>query len=149
MSERAAESANRSVELLKVAVEDRPSPARNERNGDVRAKSRPADRGRKRRSSRYIPVDIRRAVLERDGEQCTFVDERGHRCPERRRLELDHVEGFARTGKHAVDTLRVLCSMHNQRAAENMYGRTFMEAKRKGQLVPVRVPPSTSSPEPI
>ena len=80
--------------------------------------------------SRYIPAEVRRAVHERDGEQCTFVDERGKRCPETRRLELDHAEGFARGAPHTVDSLRLRCKPHNLGSAERMYGRAFMDKKR-------------------
>ncbi|MDB5214342.1 MAG: hypothetical protein JWO86_2269, partial [Myxococcaceae bacterium] len=41
---------------------------------------------------RAIPACVRRAVFERDGEQCTFIDEAGERCPQRGHLELDHIE---------------------------------------------------------
>ena len=80
--------------------------------------------------SRYIPAEVRRAVHGRDGERCTFVDERGRRCPETRRLELDHAEGFARGAPHTVDILRLRCRPHNLGSAERMYGRAFMEKKR-------------------
>jgi len=89
--------------------------------------------GKEARRSRYIPAEVRRAVFERDGEQCTFVDERGRRCPETRRLELDHAEGFARGAPHTVDSLRIRCRAHNLGSAERMYGRAFMEEKRAGK----------------
>src|SRR5215471_1553556 len=44
------------------------------------------------RNARYVPTHVRRAVWERDGAQCTFVSEDGHRCEERRSVELDHIE---------------------------------------------------------
>ena len=92
------------------------------------------------RRSRYIPAEVRRAVHERDGEQCTFVDERGRRCPATRRLELDHAEGFARGALHTVEGLRLRCRPHNQWEAERMYGRAFMEEKRTaGASAPARI----------
>ena len=39
-------------------------------------------------SSRYIPAPVRRAVSERDGNQCTFMDARGRRCTERKQLQF-------------------------------------------------------------
>lgn len=81
--------------------------------------------------SRHIPDAVKRAVYERDGGRCTFVDERDRRCEETGRLEFDHVEGFAQTGRHDIDSLRLLCRAHNQRAAEQRYGRLFMEHARK------------------
>ena len=81
-------------------------------------------------SSRHIPDAIKRAVYERDGGQCTFVDEHGKRCPETGGLEFEHQQGFARTREHDPKHMRLLCRAHNQHAAEQMYGREFMEAAR-------------------
>jgi len=94
-------------------------------------------------SSRHVPMDIRRAVHARDEGRCTYVDDSGRRCEETAGLELDHVDGFARTHVHSVEGLRLRCRPHNQHAAEQMYGREFMETarakadtKRASQLVP-------------
>jgi len=81
-------------------------------------------------SSRHIPDSIKREVYERDGGRCTFSDERGRRCGETGALEFDHIDGFARTHRHDVDRIRLLCRAHNQYAAEQIYGRTFMEQVR-------------------
>lgn len=83
--------------------------------------------------SRHIPAAIRRAVHERDGERCTFVDAHGHRCKETGGLEFDHVDGYARTGVHSVAGIRLMCSAHNAHAADRMYGRSFMEQARASQ----------------
>jgi len=80
--------------------------------------------------SRHIPDAIKRAVFERDGGRCTFADERGRRCAETGALEFDHQDGFARTRLHRADRIRLLCRAHNQHAAEQMYGRAFMERAR-------------------
>ena len=80
--------------------------------------------------SRHIPDAIKRAVFERDGGRCTFTDEGGRRCAETGALEFDHLDGFARTRVHQVDRIRLLCRAHNQHAAEQTYGRAFMERAR-------------------
>jgi hypothetical protein len=59
------------------------------------------------------------------------VSEDGHRCEERGWLELDHLDGFARTGEHSVERIATRCRVHNQYAADLMYGREFMDKKRK------------------
>ena len=82
--------------------------------------------------TRHIPDAIKREVYERDGGQCAFVAPDGRRCEERGGLEFEHTEGFARTRRHAVEELKLLCRAHNQRAADKLYGREFMEAKRRG-----------------
>jgi hypothetical protein len=81
-------------------------------------------------SSRHIPDVIKREVYERDGGRCTFTDEHGRRCGETGALEFDHRDGFARTHLHRADRIRLLCRAHNQHAAEQMYGRAFMERAR-------------------
>jgi hypothetical protein len=80
--------------------------------------------------SRRVPDAIKRAVYERDGGRCTFVDPEGRRCDARGFLELDHTEGFARTPEHRVQSLRLTCRSHNQHAADEMYGRQWMDRKR-------------------
>ena len=80
--------------------------------------------------SRHIPDAIKRVVFERDAGRCTFTDELGRRCPETGALEFDHVDGFARTHVHRAEDIRLLCRAHNQHAAEQMYGRAFMETLR-------------------
>src|SRR5438128_1313576 len=81
-------------------------------------------------SSRHIPDAMKREVYERDGARCTFTDEDGRRCGETGALEFDHLDGFARTHLHTADRIRLLCRAHNQHAAEQMYGRVFMERAR-------------------
>ena len=85
-------------------------------------------------SSRHIPDAIKRAVYERDEGRCTFADDSGRRCRETGALEFDHVDGFARTHRHDVDGIRLLCRAHNQYAAEQVYGRAFMERARAPPL---------------
>jgi 5-methylcytosine-specific restriction endonuclease McrA len=81
-------------------------------------------------ASRNIPAAIRRAVFERDGGRCAFVSSDGRRCESTDGLEIDHVEGFARTHVHEIDKLRLVCRAHNQHAADQMYGREFMDKTR-------------------
>jgi hypothetical protein len=103
-----------SKERFATGRKPRPSVARAEKEG----------------TSRHIPDAVKRAVYERDGGRCTFTDERGNRCPETGMLEFEHEDGFARTQEHDPKRIRLLCRAHNQYAAEQMYGRAFMEAAR-------------------
>jgi hypothetical protein len=80
--------------------------------------------------SRHIPDAIKRAVHERDGGRCAFVDGRGNRCGETSALEFDHIDGFALTHMHDVAAIRLHCRAHNQHAAEKLYGRAFMDSVR-------------------
>jgi 5-methylcytosine-specific restriction endonuclease McrA len=63
-------------------------------------------------ASRYVPAAVRRAVCQRDGEQCAFVGRSG-RCQERGFLELHHVIPFAEGGPTVVDNLQLRCRAHN------------------------------------
>jgi len=81
--------------------------------------------------ARHIPAEVKREVWERDGGQCTFVGENGHRCESRTRLEFDHVEPVAQGGHATVKGLRLRCRAHNQYEAERAFGRDFMTTKRE------------------
>jgi 5-methylcytosine-specific restriction endonuclease McrA len=96
----------------KCAATDRPRPTRGSANPG------------------HIPAAERRKVWERDQGRCAFVSEAGKRCGSRRGLDCDHVVLKARGGPSTADNLRLLCSAHNQHAAERELGAEFMERKR-------------------
>jgi|ERR1041385_2124211 hypothetical protein len=79
---------------------------------------------------RQVPAHVKRAVRERDGDQCAFRNAAGQRCPERKALELHHVLDVARGGRSTVENLELRCRPHNQLAAERTYGSEFMNYKR-------------------
>jgi hypothetical protein len=76
----------------------------------------------------HVPRAVRRAVFERDGEQCTFTDATGARCPSRTFLELDHVDSRALGGSDEASNLRVRCRAHNALHAEEVFGRAHVAA---------------------
>jgi len=82
--------------------------------------------------SRHIPAAVRRAVRERDGERCRFVDEQGRRCSERYRLEFHHRHPFAMGGEHRPDNIGLLCPQHNRLLAELDYGRAAVRRRMPG-----------------
>jgi 5-methylcytosine-specific restriction endonuclease McrA len=86
-----------------------------------------------RRSSRarHIPADVKRQVSKRDGGQCTWVSERGHRCGSREALEFDHVTPVALGGQSTLENLRLLCRAHNEYEAEKSFGEGFMQRTRE------------------
>ncbi len=96
------------------------------------ATGRPGSRPRKPSANpRHIPAEVRRAVWQRDGGQCTFVSAAGHRCEARTRIEYDHVEPIARGGQATVAGIRLRCRAHNQYTAECAFGAGFMSRKRE------------------
>jgi len=62
-------------------------------------------------SSRYIPAAVKRAVSQRDGNQCTFVDAQGRRCKERQTLQFHHREPYARGGDHSPENIQMMCPL--------------------------------------
>jgi hypothetical protein len=82
--------------------------------------------------SRHIPAAVRRAVYERDGGRCAFVDKKGRRCTARQGLEFDHRRAYGRGGDHRVENLELACVTHNQYRAELEYGRDAMQRYRDG-----------------
>jgi 5-methylcytosine-specific restriction endonuclease McrA len=89
--------------------------------------------GKRRGSSdpRYIPLEVKRAVFERDNGQCAFVGTGGTRCEAHELLEFDHQDAVGRGGRATVENIRLLCRAHNQYAAEQTYGKDFMRGKRE------------------
>jgi hypothetical protein len=81
--------------------------------------------------TRHIPAPVRRAVHERDGGRCTYVDERGRRCTARHRLEFHHQEPFGRGGRHSLRNLHLVCRIHNALLAEQDYGKEVMARFRR------------------
>ena len=95
------------------------------------ATDRPQGVTRKSTNPRHIPNRVKREVWKRDGGQCTFVSEAGHRCEARALIEYDHVEEVARGGRATVSGVRLRCRAHNQFTAECTFGREFMNNKRE------------------
>jgi 5-methylcytosine-specific restriction endonuclease McrA len=85
-------------------------------------------------NSRYIPTRVRAAVWKRDRARCTFVSESGHQCAATKDLEFDHIVPLALGGATSAGNLRLRCHAHNQYAAECVFGREFMESKRRAAL---------------
>jgi hypothetical protein len=85
-------------------------------------------------SSRHVPAAVKRAVHERDGAQCTFVDEATGRrcsCTDPGQLEFHHVDPFARNPHHDPAKLTLRCRAHNAYQAELDFGSEAMDRYRK------------------
>jgi hypothetical protein len=80
--------------------------------------------------SRHIPAAVRRAVRERDGDRCGYVDEQGRRCPARDRLEFHHRYPFGMGGDHSPGNVHLVCSVHNRYLAEHDYGRAMINRRQ-------------------
>ena len=127
------------LEKKKFAVVDRPQKELNRPQKQVEPSARqpPRDapevqspRRRGVRRSRHVPAAVQRGVYERDGGQCSYVDERGVRCAETHYLELHHIDPFAKGGEHCVSNVTLRCAAHNAWAAEQDFGRDAILQKR-------------------
>ena len=112
-------------------------------------KARPTKPKQKRpavKHSRHVSAADKRVVVERDGMQCTFVDARGLRCPERGGLDLAHIEAHGRGGSNDASNLQLRCRAHNRLDADRDYGRATMNravehARRRRRCLPPRPVP--------
>ncbi len=82
-------------------------------------------------SSRHIPAAVRRAVSERDGNRCGYLNAHGHRCPETDRLEYHHRRPFGFGGDHGPQNIGLMCGTHNAYLAEHDYGKATMTRSRR------------------
>ena len=120
--------------IIDEAVTEKLERLESRRFGKTRAPRKSLKQTDTSPSSRYIPAPVRRAVSERDGNQCTFVDARGRRCTERKQLQFHHRDPFARGGDHSPENIQLTCHAHNQYLAECEYGRDVMEERRSSRL---------------
>jgi hypothetical protein len=81
---------------------------------------------------RSIPAPVRRAVYERAGGRCAFVDASGRRCGARRRLEFHHRHPHGHGGDRTPDNISLLCKSHNLYLAEIDYGQAAIAQHRRG-----------------
>jgi len=93
----------------------------------------PADACRMPPKTRRIPAVVRRAVYERDGGRCRYVDEQGRRCSARDGLEYHHRHPFGRGGDHSVENVSLVCRAHNDYLAEVDYGRKAIARHRRSR----------------
>ena len=135
--ERALDGLLKDTKKKRFGVTDRPRDAEQRRDGKPSAPR-----------SRHIPNAIKRAVVARDGGQCTYVDAHGNRCSETARVEFHHIAAYARGGAHTVDNLTLRCAAHNRFEAERELGRDVVEDKinRARQARRAATLPGKSSP---
>ena len=90
---------------------------------------KPRERRETKPGSRHVPVDVQRAVRERDGDQCTFTDAEGRRCSEMRFLTIEHIDPFARGGPTTAENCCLLCQAHNSFQARQVFGEEHIQNK--------------------
>jgi len=84
------------------------------------------------KESRYIPVEVKRVVYQRDGGKCQYVDSvTGRKCNSMNAIQYDHVVPFAQGGPTTVENMRILCRIHNRIHAIESYGSQKMSEYMK------------------
>jgi hypothetical protein len=92
------------------------------RLGAVRKPRKTVAESDARPGSRHIPNAVKRAVRERDGDRCAYVDQRGRRCSERRHLQFHHRHPHGFGGDRSPENVSLRCAQHNRYEAEHDYG---------------------------
>jgi hypothetical protein len=77
--------------------------------------------------SRHVPAAVWRGVWERDQGCCAWPLEGGGVCGSTRRIELDHVDGWALGAETTVEKCRLLCRRHQLDHARRLYGDRVMD----------------------
>jgi hypothetical protein len=125
--ERALDWALEKVEKQRFAKTNRP---RASRRPFVQTKLKTPSAPSATRKRAHVPNPVLREIAERDGLQCTYRGENGHRCTARAFLQVHHEWPWARGGEETVENLRLLCASHNQLIAERDFGVCHLTAAR-------------------
>ncbi len=75
----------------------------------------------------HVPAHVKRAVWKRDGGRCQWPVDGGGVCGSNHKVELDHVIPRARGGPPTIENTRLLCRVHNEYAASQVYGDEWMD----------------------
>jgi hypothetical protein len=99
----------------------------------------PQQNPRPTRNPGHVPAAVKRAVWARDEGKCQWRLDSGGICGSTLRLEIDHVPPLGMGGASTVDGCRLLCRVHNQYAARQVYGDDWMDqfARSPGWDIPV------------
>jgi hypothetical protein len=112
--DRALTALVRDLEKAKFAATDRPRTSEGTKD-----------------ASRDVPAAVRRAVWLRDGGQCAFAGNGGHRCEARGFLEFHHLTPYIAGGQASVENIALRCRAHNQYESDLFFApiRAAMSAR--------------------
>jgi hypothetical protein len=74
-----------------------------------------------------VPAHVKRAVWKRDGGRCQWPLDGGGICASTVRVEFDHIRPRALGGPSTIENIRLVCKVHNQRAARIALGDAWMD----------------------
>jgi hypothetical protein len=89
---------------------------------------------------RHVPAAVKRAVRERDGDRCAYVDAQGRRCNGCERLEFHHRHPHALGGDRSPGNIALMCRAHNAHEAAADVGRR-VHGPTSGPLIGPAAPP--------
>src|SRR3984957_3846800 len=76
---------------------------------------------------RYIPVQVKKAVWQRDEGKCSYIDSvTKKRCGSRFKVQFDHIHPHSMGGLNSRDNLRLYCQAHNLLHATQIFGQQKM-----------------------
>lgn len=96
----------------------------NREDKEASSSATPCDTDKKKSCvrNRYIPQEIKRKVFTRAGGCCEYRSSDGKRCQSRFQLEIDHKTPWSQGGTHGVESLQILCKMHNLYRTKETHG---------------------------
>jgi 5-methylcytosine-specific restriction endonuclease McrA len=72
--------------------------------------------------SRFIPIEVKRKVYQRDEGKCQYVDPvTGRKCLSTHAIQYGHIIPFAMNGPNTVENIRIECRVHNRLLAIQTY----------------------------
>ena len=61
-----------------------------------------------------LPQQLKHQIALRDRGQCSHIDQKGKRCPEKKFLQVHHLQPVHRRGANSIENLTTLCAGHHQ-----------------------------------
>jgi 5-methylcytosine-specific restriction endonuclease McrA len=98
-----------------------------ERQASRRAEVKRPQKKPRPSKSEHVTAAVKRAVWARDEGKCRWPVDSGGICGSTTRLEIDHVVPRGRGGESTVENCRLVCRVHNQYAARQVYGDAHMD----------------------
>lgn len=70
-------------------------------------------REKTKEQNKTLTPQTKKLILNRDNHQCTYINQRGERCENKRFLEVHHIKPKSHGGGHHLENLKTLCSTHH------------------------------------
>jgi hypothetical protein len=111
------------AKIVEDAVTERIARLEARRLGAARHPRKTVAESDTRPGPRHIPAAVKRAVRERDGDRCTYLDKHGRRCGARQGLQFHHRHPHGYGGDRSPHNVCLMCRGHNAYEAAADFGR--------------------------